>query len=271
MISPLSAQENVETLKYSQNNKGKFFISWGANRAAYSKSDITFKGEGFNFTIQDASAVDKPKGYHVDHINPLRMTIPQTNLKIGYFFSDKYNIAFGIDHMKYVMNRNKIKNVVGFINLNEDEEGSVYNNTFNGDPYFISEDFLMFEHTNGLNFIYLEVARFDDISGFFNIYDTDIFQINLTEGFDFGVLEPKTNTTLLKKERLDEFHLSGYGLAAFGGINLTFFKHYYLEGSLKSGYIDMNDIIITDNKNDRASQSFYYFESVLSIGGRFRI
>ena len=31
------------------------------------------------------------------------MTIPQTNLRIGYFITDNYNISIGFDHMKYVM------------------------------------------------------------------------------------------------------------------------------------------------------------------------
>jgi hypothetical protein len=54
----------------------------GGNREVYSKSDITFKGNNYNFTLENAA--DKPKGWHIDYINP-RMTIPQTNLRIGYF------------------------------------------------------------------------------------------------------------------------------------------------------------------------------------------
>jgi hypothetical protein len=37
-------------------------------------------------------AHDKPKGWHVDYINPV-MTIPQTNFRIGYFINDHYSIA----------------------------------------------------------------------------------------------------------------------------------------------------------------------------------
>ena len=99
----LAQEEIIVSEKYTTNNKGKFFISWGGNRETFSKSDIRFQGEGYDFTIHDASAKDKPKGWHIDYINPTRMTIPQTNVKVGYFISDKYNIAFGVDHMKYVM------------------------------------------------------------------------------------------------------------------------------------------------------------------------
>ena len=95
--------------KYTASNKGKFFISWGGNRASYSNSDISFKGEHYSFTIKDVSAEDKPKGWHIDYINPTRMTIPQTNFKIGYFITDNYTVSFGLDHMKYVMNDNRTK------------------------------------------------------------------------------------------------------------------------------------------------------------------
>ncbi|MGB1309308.1 MAG: hypothetical protein ACPG6B_10380 [Oceanihabitans sp.] len=268
------SQESISTdkiKKYTASNKGKYFISWGGNRETYSKSDIRFKGKDYNFTIQDASAKDKPKGWHVDYINPTRMTIPQTNLRIGYFISDKYNVVLGVDHMKYVMKRNKYKNVSGHINLPADDPGSIYNQSFNGNPYFVSEDFLKFEHTNGLNYVFAEFNRFDDISSLLNISNTDTFQINITEGLGAGVLYPKTNTTLLHKERYDEFHVSGYGISVNAAINLTFFKYFYIEGSLKGGYINMPNIRTTSSKADSASQHFFFLQRIISVGGIFRI
>ena len=265
------AEVDVDIERYTSNNKGKFFISWGGNRETYSKSDIRFKGDGYDFTIKDASAQDKPKGWHVDYINPTRMTIPQTNLKVGYFISNKYNIAFGVDHMKYVMKRDKYKNVTGYIDLPADEDGSIYNQEFTGDPYLVSKDFLKFEHTNGLNYVYLEFNRFDDISSLLKINNTDKFQINITEGFGAGVLYPKTNTTLLQKERYDEFHIAGYGVSLNVGLNLTFFKYFFIETDLRGGFINMQDIRTTSNTSESASQHFFFLQRVISVGGRFRI
>src|SRR5690606_15428479 len=108
--------QNTEPVNYTASNKGKFFVSWDGNRETFSKSDIRFKGENYDFTIKDASAKDKPKGWHIDYINPSRITIPQTNVKFGYFISDHYKISLGVDHMKYVMNRNLNKVVDGYIN-----------------------------------------------------------------------------------------------------------------------------------------------------------
>lgn len=263
----LSAQEEIKIQdKYTAHNKGKFFISWGGNRDSYSKSDVTFKGEGYNFTINNMTAHDKPKGWHIDYLNPARMTIPQTNLRIGYFINDHYSIAIGVDHMKYVMTQNQTANVTGTINI-----GSDFDETYNNTATQLTEAFLKYEHTDGLNYVNTEFSRHDDISTLFKIKNTDKIQVNLTEGIGVGVLYPKTNTTLLGKERHDDFHVSGYGVSAKAGLNLTFLKHFYIQGELKGGYINMQDIRTTQSNADKASQDFFFFQRIIALGGIFRI
>lgn len=262
---------NNSPQRYTANNKGKFFISWGGNRETFSKSDIHFKGDNYNFTIHDASAKDKPKGWHIDYINPTRMTIPQTNFRLGYFISDKYNVVLGLDHMKYVMKPNKYKSVSGYIDLPTTEPGSVYNQVFDGSPYYVSEDFLRFEHTDGLNYVFAEFNRFDDISSLLKIKNTDVFQINIFEGLGAGVLYPKTNSTLLQKDRYDHFHVSGYGVSINAGLTFLFFKYFYVETSLKGGFINMPDIRTTNNTSESASQHFFFLQRIISVGGIFRI
>src|SRR5690606_23766212 len=138
------------------------------------------------------------------------------------------------------------------------ENGAIYNGNYNNDHILIDEDFLLFEHTDGLNYVYLEFARFDDISSLFRIQNTDKFQINITEGIGGGILYPKTNTTLLQKDRHDEFHVAGYGLSLNAGLNLTFFKHFFVQFDLRSGYINMPDIRTTSNTAESASQDFFF-------------
>ena len=263
--------QEEEKKKYTASNKGKFFLSWGGNRESFSKSDITFKGEDYDFTIKDVTAHDVPKGWHIDYINPSRVTIPQTNFKIGYFISDKYAVSFGLDHMKYVIDRNENRILNGYINLPTEELGSQYNGTYNNEEFFVSEDFLLFEHTNGLNYMFVEFDRYDDISSIFNIQNTDKFQLNITEGLGAGILYPKTNTTLLNKDIYDEFHLAGYGISLNVGLQFTFFKHFFIQTDLRGGYINLPDIRTTSNSAENASQHFFYLQRVISFGGIFRI
>lgn len=270
LITSLSfAQEAVTTpMRYTASNKGKFYIYWGGNRGYYTKSDIRFRGEDYDFTLENVYAHDKPKGWHVDYVNPARMTIPQTNLRIGYFISDKYNISIGVDHMKYVMSQDKTVNYTGYY----PNEGA-YDEKVPGHPdqVLLTEKFLMFEHTDGLNYLNFEVNRVDDISKLFGIWDTDKVQINLTEGVGFGIIYPKTNTTLLGKERYDEFHLAGLGTSVKAGLNVTFFKHFFIQTELKGGYINMYDVRTTASKKDKAMHDFFFGETVIAFGGIFRL
>jgi hypothetical protein len=253
--------------KYTAKNKGKFYIFWGGNRENFSKSDIRFKGEDYDFTLYDVAAHDKPKGFHIDYFNPARMTIPQTNFRIGYFISDKYNISIGFDHMKYVMHNDRRVAYSGYY----PNAGSYNENPANG-HLTLDEDFLLFEHTDGLNYVNTEISRVDDITKYISkTINTDKFQINVTEGIGGGFLYPKTNTTLLGKERYDEFHVSGYGLSAKVGLNVTFFKYFFIQTELKGGYIEMNDIRTTKDKADSAEQNFWFLQRILVVGGIFRL
>lgn len=261
------AQETTEIQDtYTTHNKGKFFISWGGNRDSYSKSDITFRGKDYDFTLENVQAHDKPKGWHVDYINPARMTIPQTNFRMGYFISNHYSVAIGVDHMKYVMSQNKAVNINGYYPNPGSYDESLANN-----QVLLTEEFLKYEHTDGLNYVNTEFSRHDDISSIFKIGNTDKIQVNLTEGVGFGLLYPKTNTTLLGKERHDDFHVSGFGTSLKAGLNVTFFKHFYIQGELKGGYINMQDIRTTENAEDSASQDFFFFQRIIAAGGIFRI
>lgn len=260
------SEDFVVPEKYTSHNKGKIYIFWGGNRDYYSKSDIHFTGENYDFTLNDVPAQDKPKGWHIDYLNPARMTIPQTNFRIGYFLTDKYNISLGVDHMKYVMPNNK---VVGYSG-NYPDRGS-YGEAISDGNVLLTEDFLKFEHTDGLNYVNVEFSRVDDFSKHLGITDTDKVQFNFTAGVGVGILYPKTNSTLMGKTRYDDFHISGYGLSAKAGLNVTFFKYFFLQTELKGGYINMGDIRTTPSKADKASQDFYFAETVIAIGGIFRL
>lgn len=259
------AQDQVKQEKYTDHNKGKFFVFWGGNRESYSTSDITFKGKDYNFTLQDVKAHDKPKGIHIDYINPTRMTIPQTNFRLGYFFHDKWNASIGVDHMKYVMTQNQTVNMTGTI-----EGHAPFDGTYQNAPTVMTKDFLMFEHTDGLNFISAELTRVDDVGKYLGL-NGDWLQINTLVGGGAGVLYPKTNTTLMGMERHDDFHISGWGADVKAGLNLTFLKYFFIQSEVKAGYIDMPDIRTTHNPSDRAEQHFNFLERTFVVGGIFRI
>lgn len=271
VVFPASGQTNKEVLSaYTAHNKGKFFAYWGWNRGYYSDSDIHFQGKDYDFTIYDAQGHDKQSSFSYHNYFQLdRITIPQTVVRVGYFISDHYNVSLGIDHMKYVMDTDQMARVNGYVDI---AGGHPYNGDYHNEMVHVTDDFLHLEHTDGLNYVNVQMARYDDLGSLLGgRWNTDIFQLNLYEGVGFGVLVPKTNATILNRPRYDEFHLSGYGVHAMQGLNFTFFKHYFFQMELKEGYINMSDIRTTGSPSDRASQQFFFLQSTIMFGGIFRI
>ncbi|WP_422897644.1 hypothetical protein [Polaribacter staleyi] len=267
-ICTFSQENDTKDLKQTNKitNKGKFFLYWGWNRANYSNSDIHFTGKNYDFTLHDVKAKDRQTPFSFnDYFNPGRITIPQNNYRIGYFLKENYTISIGVDHMKYVMVPNQTVKIDGKIN-----EGTSYDRDYNNDDIVLAEDFLKLEHTDGLNYVNVEFRRFDEIGHYFGINHKN-FQINLTEGFGAGILYPRTDVTLLNKERHDEFHIAGWGASAVVGLDLTFFKYFFIQSDLKFGYINMPDVRTTIDPTDGATQSFTFFQRNILIGGRFNL
>lgn len=258
----MNAGAQNEFGSFKTGHKGEMFISWGWNRSAYSNSNMHFRGNDYDFTLSDVKGVDRQSSFSADlYFNPSTISIPQTQFKLGYFISDKYNISFTVDHMKYIMSQEQTVNINGTINLDDNP----YNGVYNGEEIVLDEDFLMFEHTDGLNYVNIGINRHEDL---WEVKKLRMI-VAMNGGFAVGMLYPKTNTTLLGMERYDQFHVAGYGLDLHAGLNLNFFKFIFLQLDVKGGFINMPDIRTTGSTDDKASQSFFFTESVFSFGAVF--
>lgn len=252
------AQKIVE-----QNKKGAFYFYWGWNRGAYTNTDIHFHGTNYDFTLRDVAATDRQSKFDPNiYFNPKNLTIPQYNLRLGYFIKDNYSLSFGADHMKYVMVSGQSSVIDGYIS----NSGTGYDGIYSDQPFVIAKDFLLFEHTDGLNYLNFELRRHDDI-----FKPSSWFSIQLNEGFGAGALMPRTNTTLLNNPRYDEFHLAGYGAGVVGSVCLTFFNYFFIQSEWKGGYINMPDIRTTMHKSDRADESFFFSQYNILFGANFNL
>ncbi|BDD03824.1 membrane protein [Aureibacter tunicatorum] len=247
--------------------KGELYFYWGWNWSGYTNSDIHFKGDNYDFTLKDVKAKDRQSEFsYENYFKPSNITLPQTNMRIGYFINDKYDISIGVDHMKYVMVQDQTVKINGHIN----ETGTPYDGVYNNDDIILAKDFLVFEHTDGLNYINVELSRSDDVFEWLKIQSKH-FELYLTEGVGVGALLPKTNATLLNNERHDDFHLAGYGLSAKVGLHLKFFKHFFIQSEGKGGFIHMPDIRTTPSTSDKASQHFFFLQGNILIGGAINL
>jgi hypothetical protein len=253
--------------KTNPENKGKLFFIWGYNWGYYSKSDIHFSGNGYDFELFDVKATDHQTPFAwEDYFAIESLTIPQTNLRIGYYINDNWNIAFGVDHMKYFMTNDQVVKINGYI----DQTGTIYDGTYNNDDITLTRDFLSLEHSDGLNYINAEVNYVKDVLSWLD-RPNEKLQIYVTGGAGVGFLLPKTNAQLMGKERHDDFNVAGYGMALKAGINITFFKYFFIQSELKGGFINMPNIRTTHDKSDSASQHFFYLMPDILIGGIIKI
>ena len=241
--------------------KGTLYAYWGWNTSAYTHSDIHFKGENYDFTLDKVKAKDRQTKFDpAIYFNPGFITIPQTNVRIGYQYNDHFEISLGIDHMKYVVQQDQTVNINGIINRPND-----YNGIYNNESIKIQKGFLAYEHTDGLNYINVALRRMDTLF----ILPTKITSLDLTYmlGAETGVMVPKTNVTLMDELRNDKFYLSGYGVSAIGGIRLTAFKHFFIQTEFKGGFIHLPRVRTTMYSSDLANQHFGFLQHNILIGG----
>lgn len=247
--------------------KGKLYMYWGWNQSQYTKSDIRFTGNNYDFTLENVIGRERQTPFDVTvYFHPAKITIPQVNYRVGYFFKNNYDISFGVDHMKYVMKQDQTVKINGYLK----QSGSRFDGNYTNQDIVLTEDFMTFEHTDGLNYLNFEVNRYDKIADLSKIKLKNV-EINLTEGISIGAMLPKTNTKLLQNKRYDEYHLAGYGIGAKIGLNVTFGRYFFIQSDMKGGFINMPDIRTTEFSSDRAAQHFWFWQGNILFGFQVKI
>lgn len=250
--------QNQDTIDNDKSTlkKGTMFVFWGWNRAGFSNSDIRFRGNGYDFTLSNVVAHDRPSELSMAYIDPTRLSIPQFNFRLAYFIKDNLAVVIAQDHMKYVMDQDQIAKFNGHIS-----DPAYAAMAQNGQVNLTDEQFLTFEHTDGLNYINAGLEKYK------NVLSKKNFDIFWAYGGGIGALMPKSNVKLFGNERSDRYHLAGFGLDARTNINFVFWNHIMARVEGKFGYINMPDIKTTlNNKPDKASQDFVFYQVNFGIG-----
>jgi len=245
-------------------NQGSAFIYWGYNVSGYTTSNISFSGNGYSFWLKDVKATDRPSKFTAEgYFNPSKITTPQYNIRIGYNFKNRFALTLGMDHMKYVIVGNQTVIANGHIAI---EDSTQYNANFNNTPIKIGNDFLKFEHSDGLNYVSIDLEYSLPLLALFN----NMLQIDWVSGFGAGLLMPKTEVHLFKKGVNNKFHLSGVGYSAKTGFKFTIFSNFFLLAQFKGGYFTMPDVLIDENSNNRAKHNFGFGEYYGALGYQFK-
>lgn len=238
-------------------NAKKWSVYWGWNRSNYANSDIHFWGQGHDFTIKNAQATDMQTDlsrlFDI-YLHPANITIPQTNLRVAYQYNADTAIALNLDHMKYVMTIGQVAEVVGTAN------GVALSGTRE-----INDNFVAFEHTDGLNVISLEIEKQRPIYLFGPAFPARVFALA-----GIGIVIPKSNVTMtvIGQTRNDEYHVAGYSAGLGAGLEIDFYKDFFFRTAYKFGYVNLPDVL-TSARGDKASHQFTYNEILIAAGMRF--
>jgi len=253
---------SLQLYSQNENNRG-LYAYWGWNRAWYSKSDISFKGETYDFVLEGVIAKDRPTPFALNpYFNPVLFTIPQYNFRIGFVINEHWDVSISDDHMKYVVRQNQYLPITGYINNVDPHFDGSY---VKGDEIRFTDAFMNYEHTDGLNYANIELRYRNDIFSILKRPQKN-FKLNSITGFGAGPMIPKTNVRFANFERNDEFHLAGIGIGVLQGFQAIWKEHFFLITEAKGGYINMPDILTTRFEADRAKQSFYFFQWNFSFG-----
>ena len=262
LIFAQNAEVNVNSVeKKSFTEKGTMFFFWGWNRAGFTTSDIHFKGNGYDFTLHNVTAHDRPSALSWDYVDPKAWSKPQFNLRLGYFIKDNLAIVFATDHMKYVMDQDQTAEITGSIT-----DPTYSSMVQNGKINLTDERFLTFEHTDGLNYVNVGVEKYQ------SLLNNEKVDILWSYGAGAGVMFPKSNVKLFGNERSDRFHVAGFGTDLRTNINFIFWERWMARVEGKVGYINLPDVKTTlNNKPDKASHDFYFGQINFGIGYVFNL
>ncbi len=246
----------------AQATKGTWFVHWGYNRAWYGASDIHFDGPGYAFTLAQVQARDRPVPFSSKaYLTPRNIWIPQYNYRVGRYLNEHWSLSLGLDHMKYVVSQGQRVGFNGELSMDAsavpDAEQRIV----------ITPDLLQYEHTDGLNLLSVDLDRhhrlwqgMQDRSG-----------LHVFGGVHAGPVIPRTDVRLFGEGLNNRFNVAGFGLGAQAGLQFNFLRHFYVRNTLRTGWIDLPNVLTTGSRQAHASQHFTYVQHAVMVGGQFRI
>lgn len=229
------------------NKSGIFYFALGSHVAGYTRSDIHLKStnQSFDFVLEKVKGSD-------DKFLKSTGGAMQYDYQVGYYFKKKnFGIEYNFDHVKYFANHDQTVRTVGTVNgqqLNEDLPITTYVQNF--------------EHSNGGNYILLNFVKWKALA----ISKNQKRILNLMYKAGGGIVLPKTNSTIMNKQRDDTYNVAGYVLALEGGLRYNFLKNVFVESSLKGAFANYTRILIA---NGSGNQHWFSGQFLIMAGFQF--
>jgi len=244
--------------------KDEFFFYWGYNRSAFARSDIRLHGNGYDFTMHNVWAKDKPEPFDPKvYFNILKWSIPQFNFRMGWKIKKRLWVSLGTDHMKYVLQNGQHTTITGTIDSTASHK---YAGTYTNDSIHLTNDFVQYEHTDGFNFITFDA---DYVTPMWSS-DDKRFRLEHWLGLSLGVILPRTDVEIFNYEGPNVFNLAGYGMALKSQLRFFMWNRFFVQVQGKAGLVAMPKIQTTTLEDEWAQQNIKFIEGFWAIGYQFR-
>ena len=236
---------------------GSFYFTWGYNRDWYSTSTIRFRNtttDNYDFTFINAKAHDKPDYYEFYKFT--KLTVPQYDMNAGYYFNDKHDLGIEVswDHLKYVVTDNQVIHVKGQIRGHEIDKDTL-----------VTPDFVHLQHTNGNNYLMINLVKRQVLWKASNI------QLSAIGKIGGGALISYTISTVLGSTNGGKFRYEGYVTAASAGLKLDLFKYFFLQTNLQGARADYTDTQLGADQRGKATHHFYSLQYIYAFGFNYPI
>jgi hypothetical protein len=242
--------------------KGTIYGYWGYNRSGYTKSSMHFVGPGYDFTMKGAAAHDNPEKFDAAvYFHPKKVTIPQFNARIGYYFKDNWSISFGYDHMKYIF---ADKNEVLLSGLVDPEIDMVWSGLYSGESITTNRNQFHYENSDGLNYLRFELTRTDQ---WWKNGRKDWFAFSTNFGVSAGGILSFNDFTFAGEKDIRTISFSGYGLSGHFGLRLEFFRQFFIQPNLGAGV--HHQVKVKNRPNDSSAytrHAYGYYEANIVFG-----
>jgi hypothetical protein len=241
--------------------KNTMYFYWGYNRSGFTKSNINFVGPDYNFTAIDVAARDKPENDFKKYFSK-DFTVPQFNIRVGWYYKFRWDWSVGYDHMKYVMRENQELFINGFIDGTDNV--SLTNGTYtdaNGKIPILPNE-LDYENTNGLNYISVQLSNTAPIWKTNN----NKFAIIRRVGGGVGPVVTQTDFQWDSQSYNSTLKFGGYGISAHAGVRFDFFQRFFLMSNWSAGFIHLPKNETIQRQGHYAKHKFLYGQWEL-VGG----
>ena len=235
--------------------KGSFYVIWGYNRTWFGKTDSTFITPEGEFTIHDSVGKDRPSPFDPKvYFNPIRLSIPQYNLTIGYWIKDRLGVELGQDHMKWVFDNRRTYEIRGefsptlYVPNPNPQYGwdAVMPVTFDQIKATGNARWITFEHTNGYNYVFAGLVYRQPL------YHGPKNRIGLDAkvGAGAGVLIPQTSVYMQRDQAWNwegydnQFHLAGGGGHANATLRFTAYDRFFFEATARASLIKVSNALV---------------------------